>query len=383
MSPPQERMPRKAPTRDFPVASLRPGGGGHAGTDVREGADRQRWGDASGRNRRARSSVIGSCRPAMVGWAAFCAASWHQKARDEFVGWSADVRVANLQLMVNRFLLLPGVRVHELASRVLDLAVTRLPGDREAAYGVRPACTYVSPDQPCYRAAGWERCGRPTSGLRRRGERRRAVGEAVGRRLERAAAPGTGRSASLRKRLRWGEYGRGRTHGGARVGSASRRTGAGARTRKKRLTGCCRTRECATLSHKECMALPQGARRRDTTMLNYNGRHAWCRSAAAGRGPKASPPTSGLRPQDARSGSSRRPCATTRARASAGHFDKTQEIARACPDTRVVTVREGDGAVVGRDGRPASWCAHADGDARCARTARKRAFGTTWQLSWC
>ena len=211
MSPPQERMPRKAPTRDFPVASLRPGGGGHAGTDVREGADRQRWGDASGRNRRARSSVIGSCRPAMVGWAAFCAASWHQKARDEFVGWSADVRVANLQLMVNRFLLLPGVRVHELASRVLDLAVTRLPGDREAAYGVRPACTYVSPDQPCYRAAGWERCGRPTSGLRRRGERRRAVGEAVGRRLERAAAPGTGRSASLRKRLRWGEYGRGRT----------------------------------------------------------------------------------------------------------------------------------------------------------------------------
>ena len=34
----------------------------------------------------------------------------------------------------------------------------------------------------------------------------------------------------------------------------------------------------------------------------------------------------------------------TKARASAGHFDKAQEIARACPDTRVVTVcdREGD-----------------------------------------
>ena len=57
-----------------------------------------------------------------------------------------------------------------------------------------------------------------------------------------------------------------------------------------------------------------------------------------------------LRPQDARSGSSRPPCATTRtgARASVGHSDKAQEIARACPDTRVVTVcdREGDGAVV-------------------------------------
>ena len=77
----------------------------------------------------------------MADWTAFCAASW--QARDEFVGWSADARVANLQLMVNRFLLLPGV--HELASR--DLAATRLPGDREAAYGVRPAYTYVSPDQ--------------------------------------------------------------------------------------------------------------------------------------------------------------------------------------------------------------------------------------------
>ena len=110
---------------------------------------------------------IVSSRYGRLGGIGFCAASWHQKACDEFVGWSADARVANLQLMVNRFLLLPGVRVHELASHVLDLAATRLPGDWEAAYGVRPlmAYTYVSPDQPCYRAARWERCGRPTSGL--------------------------------------------------------------------------------------------------------------------------------------------------------------------------------------------------------------------------
>ena len=102
LPPPQERMPQKAPTRDFPSlrcclaeeVTLEPTSGG---------ADRQRWGDASGRNRRARSSVTG--RPAMVGWAAFCAASWHQKAHDEFVGWSADARVANRQLMVNRFAL--------------------------------------------------------------------------------------------------------------------------------------------------------------------------------------------------------------------------------------------------------------------------------------
>ena len=53
--------------------------------------------------------------------------------------WSADARVANLQMNNNRFLLLPGVRMRGLASRVLGLAA--LPGDREAAYGVRPLYT--------------------------------------------------------------------------------------------------------------------------------------------------------------------------------------------------------------------------------------------------
>ena len=125
LPPPQERMPQKAPTRDFPVASLRLGGGrrSHAGADVRGtgSGGETHPGATTGR------TVTGSCRPAMADWAAFCAASW--QARDEFAGWSADARVANLE--VNRFLLLPGV--HELASRVLGLAATRLPGDWEAA----------------------------------------------------------------------------------------------------------------------------------------------------------------------------------------------------------------------------------------------------------
>ena len=116
----------------------------------------------------------------MADWAAFCAASWHQKARDEFVGWSTDARVANLQLMVNnhRFLLLPGVRVHELASHVLDLAAMRLPGDWEAAYGVRPlmAYTYVSPTSlAIVRQGGSVAAGRRRAAAGRRGERRRAA----------------------------------------------------------------------------------------------------------------------------------------------------------------------------------------------------------------
>lgn len=105
-----------------------------------------------------------------LGGIGFCAASWHQKARDDFIGWSADARAGNLSKMVNnhRFLLLPGVRVHGLASRVLRLATKRVATDWEAAYKVRPvmAYTYVGPDHAgtCYRAAGWKCCSHPTSG---------------------------------------------------------------------------------------------------------------------------------------------------------------------------------------------------------------------------
>ena len=110
-----------------------------------------------------RSSVHGR-----LGGIGFCAASWHQKARDAFLGWSPNARVANLGLVVNndRYLLLPGVRVDNLASHVLALAVTRVADDWEAAYGVRPLAAYtrVAPDRlgTCYRAAGWKRCAART-----------------------------------------------------------------------------------------------------------------------------------------------------------------------------------------------------------------------------
>ena len=81
----------------------------------------QGWARAPGGQLRywVRSSLHGR-----LGGIGFCAASWHQKARDDFIGWSADARALNLPLAINnhRFLLLPGVRVHGLASRVLELA---------------------------------------------------------------------------------------------------------------------------------------------------------------------------------------------------------------------------------------------------------------------
>ena len=110
-----------------------------------------------------RSSVHGVLRS--VG---FSPANWHQKARDEWIGWSADDRAAHLARVRcnHRLLLLP--RIHGVALRVLGMATERIAGDWSEAYAVRPvlAYTYVNPEHSgeCHRAAGWSCCPQPNSG---------------------------------------------------------------------------------------------------------------------------------------------------------------------------------------------------------------------------
>ena len=74
-------------------------------------------------------------RQGALGGMNFCAASWRQRARDRFLGWSPDVREANLDRVVNnqRLLILTRVRVWGLASSVLREAVRRLPEDWRCA----------------------------------------------------------------------------------------------------------------------------------------------------------------------------------------------------------------------------------------------------------
>ncbi len=101
-----------------------------------------------------------------IGGLTFHLASWHQAARDGYVGGCDRARVANLRRVVNnsRFLLLPGLRVPNLASHVLGQVTVRLADDWAAAHGVRPvlAYSYVNAAQrgSCYVAAGWEMAGR-------------------------------------------------------------------------------------------------------------------------------------------------------------------------------------------------------------------------------
>lgn len=114
-----------------------------------------------------RSSVYGH-----VGALSFCSASWALKARDTFIGWSDAAHRENIQRVVrnSRFLILPTVKVPNLASHVLGMCVPRIVKDWKEKYGIEPVLleTFVDPQRSlgtCYSAANWQMAGQ-TSGRR-------------------------------------------------------------------------------------------------------------------------------------------------------------------------------------------------------------------------
>lgn len=96
---------------------------------------------------------------ALLGWGA---AALKCKARDQWIGWTEALKLQRLALVANncRFLILPGVNVPNLASRVLALNLKRLSDDWQAAHGhpIYLVETFVDPRfyrGTCYKAAGW------------------------------------------------------------------------------------------------------------------------------------------------------------------------------------------------------------------------------------
>lgn len=103
----------------------------------------------------------------------FGAAAYALRDRDEWIGWSLRQRQARLAFVAQnrRFLILPGRKEPNLASRILGLCAQRLADDWQQAYGhpVLVAETFVDPQRfegTCYRAAGWQPLGL-TAGARR------------------------------------------------------------------------------------------------------------------------------------------------------------------------------------------------------------------------
>ena len=110
--------------------------------------------------------------------------AWKMAARDRWIGWSDPQRVRNLPYIVNnsRFLMLPWVRVKNLASKILALCARQLPDDWEQSYGYRPLLLETLVDAgrfagTCYRAANWTWLGQ-TQGRGRMDREHRAQGRA-------------------------------------------------------------------------------------------------------------------------------------------------------------------------------------------------------------
>lgn len=97
-----------------------------------------------------------------LGALGFSAAALYLKARDRWIGWSHAARQYHLPKVVanSRFVIARGVRVKNLASKVLALAQKRLPEDWAKAYQYKPLLleTYVESNRfgaTSYRAANW------------------------------------------------------------------------------------------------------------------------------------------------------------------------------------------------------------------------------------
>jgi hypothetical protein len=104
-----------------------------------------------------------------LGCLQFSSPAWKMAARDQWIGWSDEERKRNLQKIINnsRFLIFPWVRVKNLASSVLAVAVKTVPADWRECYGNRPVLMETLVDQSrfkgtCYKAANWVHVGQTT-----------------------------------------------------------------------------------------------------------------------------------------------------------------------------------------------------------------------------
>jgi len=105
----------------------------------------------------------------ILGCFQFSSPAWKIAPRDRWIGWSDDQRKANLQKVINnsRFLIFPWVKVKNLASTAISLAVKRLPNDWQDTYGYRPVLMETLVDRKrfkgtCYKAANWIHVGKTT-----------------------------------------------------------------------------------------------------------------------------------------------------------------------------------------------------------------------------
>lgn len=96
----------------------------------------------------------------------WCAAARHLKARDAFIGWTAEQCRKRRSLLANnaRFLILPGQHLPNLASRAMKLVLGRLAADwqQQFKHPIVMVESFVDPEQfrgTTYQCSGWSQLG--------------------------------------------------------------------------------------------------------------------------------------------------------------------------------------------------------------------------------
>lgn len=113
-----------------------------------------------------RKEPNGETEPRLVALLGFNSGAWMVAARDRFIGWTDEQRKRNLRLVLNnaRFLILPWVKIDNLASRILSFTAERVKKHWKEKYGYEPVLleTFVERKRfcgTCYRAANWIHVG--------------------------------------------------------------------------------------------------------------------------------------------------------------------------------------------------------------------------------
>ena len=114
---------------------------------------------------------LGDQEVGLIGWAS---PSWKLASRDAYIGWDAATRERNLQGLANnhRFLIFPWVKIKNLASHVLSLAVAQAVKDWWTKYQVKLYLleSFVDPSRfrgTCYKAANWVYLGQSRGSSKR------------------------------------------------------------------------------------------------------------------------------------------------------------------------------------------------------------------------
>ena len=118
------------------------------------------------------------CDQGIVGAFGFGPAAYHLECRDRWIGWSRRARQHHLGRVIglSRFLIRPGLRVPNLASRCYGLALRQVAGDWQRRYGIKPVLVETYVDRVRHEgrslsAANWRRIGQSKG--RGRDDRRR------------------------------------------------------------------------------------------------------------------------------------------------------------------------------------------------------------------